>query len=127
MIKLMFVKFHSGEDLKGFKPNMYRLMQRSQTPLRIGLMYNHVFEQERNKVQFIADWPTGNDASIISSLQACLKQSSKFKAAVLEFEPFLCSMLPLRKRETSGSVIVVLNCVHSTDIYQGLIYRDKIG
>ncbi|XP_060587631.1 LOW QUALITY PROTEIN: uncharacterized protein LOC132743126 [Ruditapes philippinarum] len=58
-----------GEDLKGFKPNMYRLMQRSQTPLRIGLMYNHVFEQERNRVQFIADWPTGNDANIISSLQ----------------------------------------------------------
>jgi hypothetical protein len=60
---------YSGEDLKGFKPNMYRLMQRSQTPLRIGLMYNHVFEQERNRVQFIADWPTGNDANIISSLQ----------------------------------------------------------
>lgn len=59
----------TGEDLKGFKPNMYRLMQRSQTPLKIGLSYNHVFEQERNRVEFITDWPKGNDANIISSLQ----------------------------------------------------------
>ncbi|KAL4231138.1 DDB1- and CUL4-associated factor 10 [Mactra antiquata] len=58
-----------GDDLKGFKPSMYRLMQRSRQPLNLGLMYNHVFEQERNRVQFIADWPTGNDASVISSLQ----------------------------------------------------------
>ena len=58
-----------ADDLKGFKPNMYRLMQRSQTPLRLGLMYNHVFEQEKNRVEFLADWPTGNDANIISSLQ----------------------------------------------------------
>lgn len=58
-----------AEDLKGFKPNMYRLMQRSKTPLRLGLMYNHVFEQEKNRVEFLADWPTGNDANIISSLQ----------------------------------------------------------
>ena len=58
-----------GEDLKGFKPNMYRLMQRSQTPLKIALSYNHVFEQERNRVEFITDWPQGNEANIISSLQ----------------------------------------------------------
>ena len=32
-------------------------------------MYNHVFEQEKNRVEFLADWPTGNDANIISSLQ----------------------------------------------------------
>jgi len=61
-----------GEDLKGFKPNMYRLMQRSQTPLKIGLQYNHVFEQERNRVEFITDWPAGNEANIISSLQVGL-------------------------------------------------------
>ncbi|KAL3865192.1 hypothetical protein ACJMK2_006808 [Sinanodonta woodiana] len=58
-----------AEDLKGFKPSMYRLMQRSQTPLRKDLMYNHVFEQKRNRVEFLSDWPTGNDANIISSLQ----------------------------------------------------------
>ncbi|KAK3610448.1 hypothetical protein CHS0354_016626 [Potamilus streckersoni] len=58
-----------AEDLKGFKPSMYRLMQRSQTPLRMDLMYNHVFEQKRNRVEFLSDWPTGNDANIISSLQ----------------------------------------------------------
>ncbi|KAH3706710.1 DDB1- and CUL4-associated factor 10 homolog [Dreissena polymorpha] len=58
-----------SEDLKGFKPNMYRLMQQSQTPIKVGLQYNHVFEQERNRVEFITDWPTGNEANIISSLQ----------------------------------------------------------
>ncbi|WAR22555.1 DCA10-like protein [Mya arenaria] len=44
-----------GEDLKGFKPNMYRLMQRSQTPLKIGLQYNHVFEQDRNRWTCVHD------------------------------------------------------------------------
>ena len=44
-------------------------MQRSQTPLRVGLLYNHVFEQERNRVEFINDWPEGNDANIVSSIQ----------------------------------------------------------
>lgn len=68
----MYIISVLGEDLKGFKPNMYRLMQRSRQPFNIGLMYNRVFEQERNRVQFIADWPSGNDASVISSLQVCV-------------------------------------------------------
>lgn len=58
-----------AEDLKGFKPSVYRSMQRGGTPLRNGLMSNHVFEQERNRVEFLADWPPGNEANIISSLQ----------------------------------------------------------
>ena len=58
-----------AEDLKGFKLGMYRSMQRGGTPLRNGLMSNHVFEQERNRLEFLADWPPGNEANTISSLQ----------------------------------------------------------
>lgn len=58
-----------AEDLMGFKPNMYRLMQMGNTPFPIGYSYNHLFTAQRNRIELISDFPEGNDAEIISSLQ----------------------------------------------------------
>ncbi|XP_074643304.1 DDB1- and CUL4-associated factor 10 homolog isoform X2 [Tubulanus polymorphus] len=58
-----------NRDLHGFKPNMYRLMQMSQSPVRQGYMYNQVFERQKNRVEFISDFPDGNEAEVIASLQ----------------------------------------------------------
>lgn len=51
-----------GQDLAGFKPFIYRLMQISQTR-------SHLFTSKRNRVELISDWPDGNKAEIISALQ----------------------------------------------------------
>ncbi len=56
-------------DLKDFKPNMYRLMQISRQPLPIAVPFNSLFRAKRNRVEFISDFPDGDDAEIISSLQ----------------------------------------------------------
>ncbi|CAH1802309.1 unnamed protein product [Owenia fusiformis] len=58
-----------SHDLQGFRPNMYRLMQMSGQPIRQGYQFNHLFERKRNRVEFISDFPTGNDAEVIASLQ----------------------------------------------------------
>ncbi|XP_057329791.1 DDB1- and CUL4-associated factor 10 [Microplitis mediator] len=60
-----------AQDLDGFKPNVYRLMQVSQTTLPVAASYTHLFSQSRkyNRVEFITDFPQGNDAEFISSLQ----------------------------------------------------------
>lgn len=58
-----------ANDLKGFRPNMYRLMQISETSLGFGTMYNSVFTSSRNRVEIISDWPVGNEANVIASLQ----------------------------------------------------------
>ena len=60
-----------ARDLMGFKPNMYRLMQMSKSPIRQGYMYNHVFTRKRNRVELISDFPQENDAEMIASLQVC--------------------------------------------------------
>lgn len=59
------------EDLAGFRPNMYRLMQSSQTTIPYAMSFTHLFSQSRahNRVEFLTDFPTGDDAEIISSLQ----------------------------------------------------------
>ncbi|KAK2709253.1 DDB1- and CUL4-associated factor 10-like [Artemia franciscana] len=58
-----------AEDLAGFKPNMYRLMQISQTPIPFAMTSSHLFTAKRNRVELITDFPVGNDAEVISSLQ----------------------------------------------------------
>jgi len=58
-----------SQDLSGFKPNMYRLMQISQTPISIATSFSHLFASRRNRVELIADWPYGNQAEVISALQ----------------------------------------------------------
>ncbi|XP_034937257.1 DDB1- and CUL4-associated factor 10 [Chelonus insularis] len=60
-----------SEDLAGFKPNVYRLMQLSQTTLPAAASFTHLFSHARthNRVEFITDFPIGNDAEFISSLQ----------------------------------------------------------
>ncbi|XP_022817744.1 DDB1- and CUL4-associated factor 10 isoform X1 [Spodoptera litura] len=60
-----------SQDLHGFKPNLYRLMQMSRQPIPIATMYDHLFDSSRkeNRVEFVSDFPDGNDAEVVSSLQ----------------------------------------------------------
>lgn len=60
---------HLQEDLKYFKPNMYRLLQLSGQPLGNNYMYTPFFHSKRNRMEFIDDFPTGNTAELISSLK----------------------------------------------------------
>lgn len=50
---------------------MYRLMQLSQTVLPIASDFTHLFRGhgKRNRVEFITDFPEGDDAEVVSSLQ----------------------------------------------------------
>lgn len=57
-----------NQDLAGFKPNMYRLMQISQTPISLATNFSHLFTSKRNRIELISDWPSGNEAEVISSL-----------------------------------------------------------
>ncbi len=57
-----------NQDLAGFKPNMYRLMQISQTPISLATNFSHLFTSKRNRIELISDWPAGNEAEVISSL-----------------------------------------------------------
>ena len=57
------------EDLKLFKPNMYRLLQLSEKPLGNSWSYTKHFHAKRNRVEFIDDFPSGNQADMISSLK----------------------------------------------------------
>ncbi|KAG8234229.1 hypothetical protein J437_LFUL007734 [Ladona fulva] len=58
-------------DLYGFKPNMYRLMQLSRATIPMAVRYNHLFSRwrRRNRVEFVTDFPVGDDAEVVSSLQ----------------------------------------------------------
>ena len=50
---------------------MYRLMQQSQTTIPMASNFTHLFSHKRkhNRVEFLTDFPDGNDAEVISSLQ----------------------------------------------------------
>lgn len=50
---------------------MYRLMQLSQTTIPVAASYTHLFSHNRtyNRVEFLTDFPVGDDAEVISSLQ----------------------------------------------------------
>ncbi|KAK9879902.1 hypothetical protein WA026_008403 [Henosepilachna vigintioctopunctata] len=58
-----------ANDLKNFKPNLYRLMQLTEQNFPAGNIYNYLFHpsRRRNRVEFIDDFP--NKADVISSLQ----------------------------------------------------------
>lgn len=58
-----------NKDLAGFKPNMYRLMQISRSPITIATSFSHLFTSKRNRIELISDWPDGNEAEVISALQ----------------------------------------------------------
>ncbi|XP_066998170.2 DDB1- and CUL4-associated factor 10 homolog [Anabrus simplex] len=60
-----------AKDLLGFKPNMYRLMQLSKAPLPSVAKYSYLFSEHRrtNRVEFVSDFPPGDDAEVVSSLQ----------------------------------------------------------
>ena len=72
--RLRPVRFLSREIMVGplrFQPNMYRLMQSSQTTIPNVTNFTHLFSHVRqhNRVEFLTDFPDGDDAEIISSLQ----------------------------------------------------------
>lgn len=60
-----------AQDLHGFKPNLYRLMQTSHQLIPIAALYDHLFDEKRkeNRIEFVSDFPDGNDAKVVSSLQ----------------------------------------------------------
>ena len=58
-----------GQDLAGFKPNVYRLMQISGKPIEMAVNYTHLFHAKRNRVELISDFPEGNHAEVLSSLK----------------------------------------------------------
>ncbi|XP_050536014.1 DDB1- and CUL4-associated factor 10 [Daktulosphaira vitifoliae] len=58
-----------GTDIEGFKPNMYRLMQLSKTTIPNAAAHTHMFSRNKNRVEFIVDFPRNDDAEIISSIQ----------------------------------------------------------
>ena len=58
-----------GQDLAGFKPNVYRLMQISSKPIEMAVNHTHLFHAKRNRVEIISDFPEGNDAEVLSSLR----------------------------------------------------------
>ena len=53
-----------SEDLSGFKPNMYRLMQMTGKALELAINYTSLFHSKRNRVEIISDFPDGNDAEV---------------------------------------------------------------
>uniref|UniRef100_L7MAA8 Putative wd repeat domain 32 n=1 Tax=Rhipicephalus pulchellus TaxID=72859 RepID=L7MAA8_RHIPC len=57
-------------DLRGFKlPKMYRWRASEKAAYHIGDCSGHHFTARRNRVELICDFPSENDAEIISSLQ----------------------------------------------------------
>jgi len=56
-----------AEDLNGFKPNMYRMLQMSGNPMKLPLAHTPLFHAKRNRVELISDFP--NEADLVSSLQ----------------------------------------------------------
>lgn len=51
---------------------MYRLMQLSKTTIPNAAAHTHMFTRDKNRVEFIVDFPRNDDAEIISSIQVCL-------------------------------------------------------
>lgn len=53
------------------QPNMYRLMQLSQTTIPVAATFSHLFSKKRksNRIEFVTDFPEGDDAEVVSSLQ----------------------------------------------------------
>ncbi|XP_055610490.1 DDB1- and CUL4-associated factor 10 homolog [Uranotaenia lowii] len=60
-----------AKDLRGFRPNLYRLMQLRHQFIPNAARYDHAFsrKQKYNRVELVTDFPEGNDAEVISSLQ----------------------------------------------------------
>lgn len=60
-----------AKDLRGFRPNLYRLMQLRHQYIPNAARYDHAFskKQKYNRVELVSDFPEGNDAEVISSLQ----------------------------------------------------------
>ena len=53
---------------------MYRLMQLSQTTIPVAANFTHLFSNQRkkNRIEFLTDFPDGDDAEVVSSLQVIL-------------------------------------------------------
>ena len=61
---------HLEQDLKDFKPNMYRLLQMSGgQAISQAANFTPLFHADRNRVEFISDFAPGNEAEFISSLK----------------------------------------------------------
>ncbi|XP_004534371.1 DDB1- and CUL4-associated factor 10 homolog [Ceratitis capitata] len=59
------------KDLCGFRPVVYRLMQMGKQFIPQAAKFEHVFSknQKKNRVEFVSDFPTDNDAEVILALE----------------------------------------------------------
>lgn len=57
-------------DLKGFRPNLHRLMQLGDQYFPIVSEFRHVFDtrRRRNRIELVSDFPENNEAEVICSL-----------------------------------------------------------
>lgn len=60
-----------ANDLRGFRPHNYHLMQMTGVPMRNAHTFSHLFDKSRtrNRVELVSDFAESNDAEIISSLK----------------------------------------------------------
>jgi len=61
-----------SQDLSGFKPSLYRVMQTRGFPLPQACKYNSLFTRKTNRVELISDFPPWNDAEMIASLDVSM-------------------------------------------------------
>ena len=75
-----------SEDLAGFKPNMYRLMQISGKALELAINYTSLFHTKRNRVEIISDFPDGNDAEVKRHLHLIRELHDQLLAGAVQSE-----------------------------------------
>lgn len=74
-----------SQDLAGFKPSLYRVMQTRGFPLHQAYRYNSLFTRKRNRVELISDFPSGNDAEMIASLDVGVSPVLNFSILIWNF------------------------------------------
>jgi len=90
---------------------MYRLMQLSQTTIPVAASYTHLFAHTRthNRVEFLTDFPIGDDAEVISSLQVHPQ-----------------GWCALSRNVSSGEKSEVCFCIHYQLYYLLINFADKL-
>jgi len=60
---------HLKEDMGGFKPHLYRIMQVLKVPVNNAMEFNYMFSRERNRIEYFGDFPENHSAESISSIE----------------------------------------------------------
>jgi len=57
------------EDMHGFKPHLYRIMQVLKVPVNNAMEFNYMFTRSKNRVEYFGDFPDDHTADSISSVE----------------------------------------------------------